>query len=39
VELFIGTCPGYGVGDGHTGWNSNRQLIIMEILPQDPVGK
>ena len=40
MELQIGTCPGdYNASNGHTGWNSNRQLTIMEILPHNLGGK
>ena len=34
VELRIGPCPGYGDNDGLVGWKSNRQLLIMEIIPR-----
>ena len=34
VELRIGPCPGYGDNDGSVGWQNNRQLLIMEIIPR-----
>ena len=34
VELHIGPCSGYGDNDGLIGWENNRQLLIMEIIPR-----
>ena len=38
IKLVIGPCDGYGLTDGHAGWNSPRSMIIMEVVPQNTAG-
>ena len=31
VELWVGKCPGYTLGNAHTGWNSVSRIMIEEV--------
>ena len=31
VELWVGKCPSYSLGDAYTGWNSVSRIIIEEV--------
>ena len=31
VELWVGQCSGYTLGDAHTGWNSVSRIMIEEV--------
>ena len=31
IGFWIGTCGGYGVTDGYTGWNSTSRIIVEEV--------
>ena len=31
VELWVGKCPSYPLGDAHTGWNSVSRIMIEEV--------
>ncbi|XP_073250856.1 uncharacterized protein [Porites lutea] len=33
VGFWVGTCPGYGSADAHTGWNSVSRMYVEEIPP------
>ena len=31
VELWVGSCPGYTLGNAETGWNSVSRIMIVEV--------
>ena len=31
VELWVGQCSGYALGDAHTGWNSVSRIMLEEV--------
>ena len=31
VELWVGKCPAYTLGDAYTGWNSVSRIMIEEV--------
>ena len=31
VELWVGSCPGYTVGNVYTGWQSVSRIVIEEV--------
>ena len=31
VELWVGQCSGYTLGDAYTGWNSVSRIMIKEV--------
>jgi len=33
VELWVGKCSGYTLGDAYTGWNSVSRIMIEEVPP------
>ena len=33
VELWVGMCSGYALGDGYTGWKSVSRIMIEEVPP------
>ncbi|CAH3148716.1 unnamed protein product [Pocillopora meandrina] len=36
VELWVGKCPGYVLGDAYTGWNSVARIMIEEVSRAQP---
>lgn len=34
IELVVGACGGYGIGDNHAGSGASRQFRVMELIAQ-----